>query len=68
MFDGALKERIKQLCDLIAKEQDHRRFSLLIAELNQLLEEAQPLPNQTAGSTPAPPSSTPSEPSPDFES
>lgn len=68
MFDGASKERIQQLCDLISKEQDHRRFSLLIAELNQLLEEVQPPPNQTSGSAPAPPSSKPEEPSPDFES
>ena len=67
MFDGPSKERIKQLCDLIAKEQDHRRFSLLIAELNQLLEEVQPLRGQSAGSAPVPPSSEPPEPSRDPE-
>lgn len=38
MFEGETQDRIKHLCDLIAKEQDHHRFSLLIAELNQLLE------------------------------
>jgi len=38
VFDGDTKERVKHLCDLIAKEQDHQRFSLLISELNQLLE------------------------------
>ena len=67
MFDEASKERIKQLCDLIAKEQDHRRFSLLIAELNQLLEEVQPIRGQSAEPAPAPPSSEPPEPSQDPE-
>lgn len=67
MFDGELKERIKQLCESISKEQDHRRFSILIAELNQLLEEVQPLPSQSARSTPAA-SSDSSGPTPDFES
>jgi hypothetical protein len=67
VFDEASKERIKQLCDLIAKEQDHRRFSLLIAELNQLLEEVQPLRSQGADSTPLPLSSEPPEPSRDPE-
>ena len=38
MLDEASKRRVKDLCDLIAKEQDHHRFSQLIAELNQLLE------------------------------
>ena len=65
MFDEESKERIKQLCDLIAKEQDHRRFSLLIAELNQLLEEVQPIRVRRADSTPVPPSSEPPEPSRD---
>ena len=60
MFDGESKERIKQLCDLIAKEQDHQRFSLLIAELNQLLEEVQPIRAQGSDSAPILPS--PNEP------
>lgn len=38
MFNGETKARIKYLCDLIAKEQDHYRFSALISELNQLLD------------------------------
>jgi hypothetical protein len=40
MLDETAKERVKQLCDLIAREQDHRRFSLLLTELNQVLEGA----------------------------
>jgi len=67
VFDEESKERIKQLCDLIAKEQDHQRFSLLIAELNQLLEDVQPLRTQSASSAPVPPSSEPPEPSRDPE-
>ena len=38
MLDGDSKERVKELCDQIAKEQDRNRFSELISELNQLLE------------------------------
>lgn len=62
MFDEASKERIKQLCDLIAKEQDHHRFSLLIAELNQLLERMQPARPRDAQAAPVTPSSIPPEP------
>jgi hypothetical protein len=40
VLDEASKQRVKDLCDQIAKEQDHKRFSLLIAELDQLLESA----------------------------
>lgn len=40
MLDDQSKERVKQLCDQIAKEQDRNRFSLLISELNQLLEKS----------------------------
>lgn len=40
MLDEASKQRVKDLCDEIAKEQDHQRFSQLIAELNQLLDSA----------------------------
>ena len=63
MFDEASKERIKQLCDLIAKEQDQRRFSTLIAELNQLLEKMQPTRPRDAQAGPVAPSSVPPEPS-----
>jgi len=38
VLDEATKQRVKDLCDQIAKEQDHKRFSQLIAELNQLLD------------------------------
>lgn len=40
MLDGDSKERVKELCDQIAKEQDRNRFSELISELNQLLEKS----------------------------
>ena len=33
---------MKDLCDLIAKEQDQTRFSVLIHELNQLLDGLHP--------------------------
>lgn len=38
MLDEDSKQRVKQLCDQIAKEQDRNRFSLLISELNHILE------------------------------
>jgi hypothetical protein len=38
MLDELSKERVKHLCELIAKEQDHQRFSVLMAELNDLLD------------------------------
>lgn len=41
MLDDGSKQRVKDLCDLIAKEQDHKRFSMLIQELNQLLDGVQ---------------------------
>jgi hypothetical protein len=47
MLDEQSKQRVKQLCDLIAKEQDHHRFSRLVEELNRLLDDcyATPAPN-----------------------
>jgi hypothetical protein len=38
VLDDASKQRVKELCDLIAKEQDQSRFSVLIHELNRLLD------------------------------
>lgn len=38
MLDEESKQRVKELCDQIAKERDHNRFSLLISELNRILE------------------------------
>ena len=38
MLDEQSKQRVKELCDRIAHEQDHKQFSMLIAELNQLLD------------------------------
>lgn len=38
MLDELSKQKVKELCDRIAKEQDHGQFSILIAQLNDLLE------------------------------
>jgi len=38
MLDEESKRRVKELCNRIANEQDHKQFSVLIAELNQLLD------------------------------
>jgi hypothetical protein len=46
VLDDASKQRLKHLCDLIAKEQDHQRFSVLVAELNDLLESADCAPRK----------------------
>jgi hypothetical protein len=48
MLDELSKQRVKELCDLIAKEQDHHRFSVLIAELNQLLDQFDPHAQKTS--------------------
>jgi len=47
MLDEQSKLRVKELCDLIAKEQDHHRFSSLVEELNRLLDDGYttPAPN-----------------------
>ena len=66
MFNEQSKERIKQLCESITKEQDQRRFSLLIAELDQLLEKLQPTRTGSADSA-APTSSVPEDSLPDPE-
>lgn len=42
MLNDLSKKRVKELCDQIAKEQDHKRFSLLIAELNDMLDGLEP--------------------------
>ncbi len=38
MLDEESKLRVKDLCNRIAQEQDQMQFSILIAELNQLLD------------------------------
>lgn len=48
MLDDLSKQRVKELCDMIAKEQDHHRFSVLVAELNQLLDEFDPNAKQSS--------------------
>ena len=40
MLDEQEKQRVKELCDRIAKEQYHKQFSILIAQLNALLDES----------------------------
>lgn len=40
MLSESAKQRVKDLCDQIANEKDHGRFSLLISELNQILEQS----------------------------
>ncbi len=40
MLDEISKQRVKELCDQIAREQDRHRFSRLISELNQILEDS----------------------------
>ena len=41
MLDEQEKHQAKELCERIAKEQDHNQFSILIAQLNQLLEQSE---------------------------
>ena len=41
MLDEQEKHHVKELCERIAKEQDHNQFSILIAQLNQLLEQSE---------------------------
>jgi hypothetical protein len=41
MLDEQEKHQVKQLCERIAKEQDHDQFSILIAQLNHLLEQSE---------------------------
>jgi len=41
MLDEQKKHQVKQLCERIAKEQDHDQFSILIAQLNHLLEQSE---------------------------
>lgn len=50
MLDDSSKQRVKDLCDLIAKEQDQKRFSMLIQELNQLLDGVQTSSDGNSGS------------------
>lgn len=38
MLNEESRKRVKELCDQIAKEHDHGRFSQLISELNRILE------------------------------
>jgi hypothetical protein len=41
ILDEQEKHHVKELCERIAKEQDHNQFSILIAQLNQLLEQSE---------------------------
>ncbi len=60
MLDEASRQRVKDLCDQIAKEQDHKRFSDLIAELNQLLDSANTPAGNPADGTLTPVNKNPS--------
>jgi hypothetical protein len=60
MFDEFSKQRVKHLCDLIAKEQDHHRFSLLVAELNELLDGFDPAKKREVEDDPSSPFGKPS--------
>jgi len=42
VLDEVSKKRVKDLCDEIAKEHDHTRFSLLISKLNEVLDGLEP--------------------------
>ena len=42
MFDEQRLKRMKELMELIAKEQETDRFSKLVAEFNQLADEEMP--------------------------
>jgi hypothetical protein len=44
MLNKQAEQRVKELCDLIAKEQDRHRFSSLVAELNRLLDDCSNTP------------------------
>ena len=37
-----MNERLKELCEKVAREQDSQRFLVLVQELSQVLEEYQP--------------------------
>ena len=50
MLDEQSKQRVKELCDRIAKEQNHGQFSILITELNNLLEASEFRSNDGHGS------------------
>ncbi len=41
MLDETSKRRIKELCNAIANESDHDRFSQLVGELNQVFDTAE---------------------------
>jgi hypothetical protein len=40
VLDEVSKQRVQELCNQIANEQDRNRFSRLISELNQVLEDS----------------------------
>lgn len=50
MLDEQSKQKVKELCDRIAKEQDQKQFSILIAQLNDLLDGPEVRSNDGHGS------------------
>lgn len=61
LLDEASKQRIRELCEQIANEQDRNRFSMLVSELNQLLDAAESA-TQRSRTFPPPASENSSEP------
>jgi hypothetical protein len=58
MLDEHSKQRVKDLCNRIANEQDHKQFSILIAQLNDLLEQSDGRPHDGRQNVPAFPKKT----------
>lgn len=50
MLDEQSKQKVKDLCDRIAKERDQKQFSILIKQLNDLLDGSDLRPNDGYGS------------------
>ncbi len=46
--DNAIRQRLRELAAKIATEQDHDKFTALVQEFNQLLDEEKQQPNETA--------------------
>ena len=45
--DSGIRQRLRELAAKIAIEQDHDKFTALVQEFNQLLDEEKQQPNET---------------------
>jgi hypothetical protein len=45
--DNGIRQRLRELAAKIATEQDHDKFTALVQEFNQLLDEEKQQPNET---------------------